>query len=265
MFSTYRCTQNLLTKLGLNNTPAGELKAHLQQIDAKQLIHLNFYQNSFEFFGSREFGFVPTVDDRFVWRAPHSWLLGNHTDVTRIPQRPLLIGSTTVESLHRGNFAWNDVRWPPDSDWPTDSPYGRRADIMQLLAALMKIPDEPRPDLTEDVLMLEGKKINLFFDSMSGLVEMKYSIWRFAQRYQLLTGGCRPIVYQFAFDGAFGEFRAGHSVTASAEGPIHGDDLGYLFGRRSEVMGDGDDDVLADAQAVSKRLVSMWADFIKSM
>lgn len=249
-----RCTQHLLTNLGLNNTPSGELKEHLQQINAEQLIHREFSQNSFKFFGSREYGFVPTVDGRFVLRAPHFWLLGNHTDVTRIPQRPLLIGSTTVESYHRGNFAWEDVRWPPDSDWPTGSPYGRRADIMQQLTMLMRIPDESPPGV------LEGKRIQLFFNSMSSLVEMKYSIWRFAQRYQLLTGGCRPIVYQFAFAGAFGEFRARHSV----EGPTHGDDLGYLFGRRTAVMDDDDGGEFADAQAVSDRLVLMWTDFIKS-
>lgn len=254
----HRCTRNLLANAGLNNTPAAELKARLQQIDAHQLIIANFSQDSFKFFGSMEYGFVPTVDERYVRQAPHVWLLDNRTDAIRIPQRPLLIGGTSVEIASNVDFSWRDVRWPPD----TGSPFGRREEILQMLTELMRVSNYPVPKLNDAELMLEKKKIRLFFDSMTSLVALKYSIWRFADRYQLLTGGCKPIVYQFGYAGMFGEFRT--FLPSFAEGPVHGDDLGYLFGRRSNVSADKVSKEYAEAQAVRERLVLMWSDFIKS-
>lgn len=251
-----KCSRHLLTSLGLTDVPAGDLKARLQQIDADNLIISSLANNSFVFFGEREFGFVPTVDFAgYVRQSPHLWLIANSSRTYRLDARPLMIGHTLVETVPEDEerYSFDDIRWSSSGTrngdpWPeTNGSWGTRSDVLRRLQTFVLTGKN------EMVPLEARRRTALSLETLGGLAVIKFGIWRFAQNYERLTNGCVPIVYQFAFTGGVAsDFRK--RLTSWAEGPVHGDELAYLFGS-----------VLAEAdRPVSEQMQRMWFDFIKS-
>lgn len=241
----------LLHRLRLHDVEPATLKARLQSVPADRMLFAYHLDDTFQYLGALEYGFVPTVDDAFVPVAPHR-LPDAHRPLNA---RPLLIGYTHVETATQFpiGFAWRDVRWPDDvgADWQPDA-------VSDRLQSELLVPDDDADDgNSTETAEQHGRRL-LFLETLRGIVDMKYGIWSYANGYR--RRACRPIVYQFGYAGQLGAFR--WRVSTAAGGPVHGDELGYLFGalreRREQQV------EWPAAAAMRERMVEMWANFIRS-
>lgn len=170
-------------------------------------------------------------------------------------RRPLLIGYTLVETAttFEAGYDWHDVRWPPLLNMTAV----RRELLLGRLEGVLRAGRDALGTGTEldaDGAVQPSPRWLLFLETLRIVVDIRYGIWRYAESYGRIA--CRPFVYQFSHAGALGGFRG--RLESVARGPVHGDDLAYVFWRAAEAA-----NVSAADAAVRAEMVELWANFIR--
>lgn len=217
------CTNQLLTKLYIENST--NAIEELKAVYAYDLIPPTFSDElKINFFGSEQFCFVPTIDDDFVTQPPHIYFhQQNPSNIS------ILIGTTSLESEWTMSFEAGNYKYP-----------NKNLNTSQLIYRFLSQIFEYHSDSPD------ADRFNRNFQRAS---DISYGIYEFIQNYIASTKQKNVFVYRFAFD-------------VENNGAGHGDELRYLF-KDYLLEKDGVRDNLWNEAMVTKRMVTMWANFIK--
>lgn len=231
------CAQNYLDYVGY------ETKAQLQVVDFLELMPRLRESMMFAFFGMYHFCFVPTLEPSW---AEHRFLRATPLelveDVDAVP--PTLIGFTELESATMYpiiDYYMSNVVFPNANE----SIHQRIQAYIQtyLLARFSNEADR-----------------QLFLIKLASMSDTHYDTQKFMDL--AATGSADVYGYQFSFDGRFGNFKdRTNKRWRDLKGPVHGDDLGYLFvpfNENSLI----NEDFTAEIK-ISIEVVEMWTNFVK--
>lgn len=201
----------------------------------------------FSYFGQYHFCFVPTIEPFWV---PHRFLKKSPLRLVRAPpvnNVTLLIGYTKLET---------EILYPSVNYFMSNLNYANRN---QTISEIVQnyIQDFLDTNFENDD---EQKRVLL---RLAAVADIFYGIREFTQAYARHSGA-RVYAYQFSFDGRFGHFKPKTSKKyRHIVGPVHGDELGYLFVPFFEDISGYTFEASSKEILISKRMVELWTNFVK--
>ncbi|XP_050079741.1 esterase B1-like [Anopheles maculipalpis] len=242
-----RCGREYLRKNDATSREQLQSRPLAQLMAAEQGFHINFFSLYYYCFLPSDDSYRPEPDLRIVGRDPFARVRTGppESDV------PLLVGYTTLE--HGNLFLERDFAHT-SPNFPNDN-----ATIQTLL---------------EDYLDRQARSNRSvsrrrFYQELASLADIIYGIQYFVRH--AATHQRAPVYrYLFAYDGAFGYakhwYYRNEIGRPDLPGPMHGDELGYLFtpylyrGRRWQ---DIDGKAYRTERRVQRRMLRLWCNFIK--
>ncbi|XP_309933.5 esterase B1 [Anopheles gambiae] len=247
-FDPDRCGREYLRLLDATNREQLQSRPLARLMAIERAFHINFFSLFYYCFLPTDDSYRPEPELRIVGQDPFARVRSGppESDV------PLLVGYTTLE--HGNLFLERDFSHTTPN-FPNDN-----ATVQALL---------------EDYLDRRAAHGNRsvprrrFYQELASVADIIYGIQYFVR--QAAAHKRAPLYrYQFAYDGAFGYakhwYYRNEIVRPDLPGPMHGDELGYLFTPfvyRRHRGKDIDAGAYRTERRVQRRMLRLWSNFIK--
>uniref|UniRef100_A0A182FWC6 Carboxylic ester hydrolase n=1 Tax=Anopheles albimanus TaxID=7167 RepID=A0A182FWC6_ANOAL len=219
----------------------------------------------------------PTAALRFVGPDPFATV----RTVTPVSDVPLLVGYTELE--HANLYLERDFSVTTRTNFPNSnaSIFDRLERYLERERLVWERVNRNRTTTDQQQQQQQQRKVmgSAFYRELAAVADIIYGIQYFI-RYASDRMRSPLYRYLFAYDGAFGYAKQYYyrNQISRQPGPMHGDDLGYLFtpylyrrlsnGADAAAGTNGDKDITQSARyrterRVQRRMLALWSNFIK--